>query len=383
MEDMFDISGILSEEDAKKLFEETDPGETTQNDEKSPDEEINENHDNAEETEEEDPNSPEKVGDNKMVENEEDVVDNKSRGSSPTILSSIASALKEDGIFPDFDDNELSEIKTAEDFANLVEKAIDAKFDEKTRRINDILNSGVAPNVVKQYEQTLSYLNSISEEALSAEGEEGEELRKQMIYNDLINRGYNRERALRELEKSFKSGSDIDDAIDAVEALKSFYETSYKKIQDDAKQKTQRAKELQKKQEADFRKIVLEDDITIGDSKLDKKTKQKIFDAVSRPVYKDPETGQILTAVQKFQKENPLEFLKQLGMWYVLTNEGKDVMPLVKSQVQKEKNKGIRELERKLKGNTFDLGGSMRFDGDGGSNGDDLLLSDDWDVVKE
>ena len=172
----------------------------------------------------------------------------------------------------------------------------------------------------------------------------------------------------------------IDDAKDALDALKTYYANGYKKIQDDAKKKADEFRAAQKKQSEDFRKMVLEDEIKIGESKLDKRTCQKVFDAVSKPVYKDPDTGKLLTAVQKFQKEKPLEFLKQLGMWFVLTDGGKSVAGFTKQQVQAEKNKGIRELERKLKGNTFELGGSMRLDGGNGEGADDILLSDDWKI---
>jgi len=376
MEDTaFDISGILSEEEAEKLFEEIDnPEEPEQKGEQ-------ENETDTHQAEEDDDNLPESVGDDEdKNEKEEDTADDKDRGSSPTVLSSIASALKEDGIFPDFEDEELAGVKTAEDFAELVEKAIKAKMDERTRRIDEALGNGVKPDAIKSYEQTLGYLNSITEEAVTAEGEEAEDLRKQLIYNDLMNRGYSKERAIKEVDKSFNSGSDIDDAKDALEALKTFYANGYKKVQDDAKKAADEARAQQKKQSDDFRKMVLEDEIKIGENKLDKRTCQKVYDAVSKPVYKDPDTGRLLTAVQKFQKENPLEFLKQLGMWFVLTDGGKSVSALTKKQVQAEKNKGIRELERKLKGNTFELGGSMRLDGGASGDGDDILLSDDWQI---
>jgi hypothetical protein len=125
--------------------------------------------------------------------------------------------------------------------------------------------------------------------------------------------------------------------------------------------------------------MILDNDIQLGETKLDKRTRQRIFDAVSKPVYKDPDTGQLLTQVQKYQKENPLEFLKQLGMWYVLTDGGKSVDGLVKSQVRTERNKGIRELERKINSSALGSDGSLRYMS--GTNVDnDSLLSDGWQV---
>ena len=370
----FDIGGILSEEEAEKFFEETE----NEQQETNPDDEINQP---AEETKEEEIQNPESVGGEDEDEEEEDTGKPSGDGSSPTVLSSIAVALKKDGIFPDFEDSELAAVKTPEDFAELVDKAINARMESETKRVRDMLDDGVPADSIKGYEQTLNYLNGITDEMLKAEGEEGDNLRKSLIYNDLIKKGYSEDRAKREVEKSFKAASEIDDATDALAALKKAFQDEYQQVQDEAKRRTEQAKANQKKQSEDFKKMVLEDEIKVGDSKLDKRTCQKVFDAVSKPVYKDPDTGHLLTAVQKFQKEQPLEFLKQLGLWYVLTDGGKNITSLTKKQVQAEKNKGIRELERKINSSSFN-GGSLRYDGgNAGGNGDDILLSDDWKIA--
>lgn len=371
MEDFsFDISsGLLSAEEAEKLFDETKPLQEI--------EESGEEQQKQTPTEEEETPS-EKVG--TEDEHEENAISPKGDGSSPSIYSSIATALKNDGIFPEFSDEELNAATTPEAFAELFEKAIQSKMDERQKRIDEALGNGIAPDTVKMYEQTLSYLGSITEEALKDEGEQGESLRKQLIYNDLINRGYSQEKAVKEVEKSFKSATDIEDAADALSALTNFYQQGYQNIQQEAKKKVEDAKKQRQQDEAKFRKMVLEDEIVLGDAKLDKKTRQSVFDAVSKPVYKDPDTGQLLTQVQKFQKENPMEFLKQIGMWYVLTNGGKDFSGLAKQQVIAEKNKGIRELERKINSSAFDSDGSLKYMSGGQQIADDTLLNDGWQV---
>ncbi len=369
MEDFsFDInSGLLSAEEAEKLFDETKP---LQDPEQPAEEEQKETPTEKEEA------PSEKVG---TEEREENAISPKGDGSSPSIYSSIATALKNDGIFPEFSDEELNAATTPEAFAELFEKAISAKMDERQRRIDEALGNGVAPDTVKMYEQTLSYLGSITDDILNDEGEQGENVRKQLIYNDLINRGYTQEKAMKELEKSFKSGSDLEDAKDALDALRNFYQNGYDKIQKDAKDRAENMRKARQQDEAKFRKMILEDDIVIGDAKLDKKTRQSVFDAVSKPVYKDPDTGQLLTQVQKFQRENPMEFLKQIGMWYVLTDGGKNLSGLVKKQVIAEKNKGIRELERKINSTAFDSDGSLKYMS-GSQIDNDNLLNDGWNV---
>lgn len=373
MEDFsFDINSILSADEAEKLFEEQD---------QQPTEEPKEAAETEKKvTQAEEVNTPsEEVGEEIKNETVDDAIEQKSDGSSPAFYSSIASALKDDGIFPDFSDEDIDAVKTPEDFAELFDKAVSAKLDERMKRIDEALGNGVKPDEIKMYEQTLNYLASINEDAITAETDEGETLRKQLIYNDLINRGYSQERANREIDKSFKSGSDIDDAKDALAALNKFYKEGYNKVQNEAKSKAEAARKEQKENSEKFRKMILDEEIQLGDMKLDKRTRQKVYDVVSKPVYKDPETGQLLTQVQKFQKENPMEFLKQLGMWYVLTEGGKTTGGLVKEQVRAEKNKGIRELERKINSSALGSDGSLRYMS-GSQIDNESLLSDGWQI---
>ena len=57
-----------------------------------------------------------------------------------------------------------------------------------------------------------------------------------------------------------------------------------------------------------MKKSILEDKEVFGDIQLDKSTRQKIYDNISKPVYKDPETGEFYTTIQKYEKENRVEF---------------------------------------------------------------------------
>lgn len=370
----FDLGGLLTEEEAAMLTEEKPQ-------EQAPKEEQVDNTENKPAEEVEQPS--ESVGMEKNNDEPEGkAISQKGGGSSPTkFYSSIASALKNDGIFPDeFTDDEIEAVNSPEDFAEMFEKAIEKRMSESQQRIDKALRNGVEPDVVKNYEQTISYLSGISEDELNAEGEEGDGLRARLIYNDLINRGFSHEKALKEVDKSMKSGSDLEDAKDALAALTKFYSDSYRKIQKEAEDNAKAMREKQKKDSEAFKKMILDDELKIGDNNLDKRTRQQVYDAVSKPVYKDPNTGELLTQVQKFQRENPMEFLKQIGLWYVMTNGGKNVDGLVKEQVRAEKNKGIRELERKINSTSLGSDGSLRLMS-GSQIEDDTLLTDGWEIA--
>ena len=376
MEDFnFSVDNILSQEEAEEMFRDQE----TQEPEEEKKKPVEEEKDKPADDEGQDP-SQEKVGEEEDNDDGNDAIDPDDDGSSPNTFSSIAKALGVDGILTGFSEKELEEANTPEALAELFEKEIQNRMDEKQKRIDQALGNGVAPDLVRQYEGNIEWLNSVSEEALSAEGEEGENLRRYIMYNDLMRRGYSEDRAKRELEKSFTAGSDVDDAKDSLEALKSSYMKEYQKLQDDAKARAEEYRANQKKQSEEFRRMVLEDEIKIGATKLDKRTAQKVYDAVTKPVYKDPDTGKLLTAVQKYQKENPLEFTKQLGMWFVLTEGGKNMDGFTKEQLRQEKNKGIRELERKINSSSINPDGSLKY-ASGRSSDSDSLLKGDWDVM--
>ena len=60
-----------------------------------------------------------------------------------------------------------------------------------------------------------------------------------MIFQDFINRGYSKERASREVKKSLDSGTDIEDANEALKSNKEFFKDKYNELINDAKLETQ------------------------------------------------------------------------------------------------------------------------------------------------
>ena len=283
-------------------------------------------------------------------------------GSSPkNFYSSIAKALQEEGIFPDLDDDTTSKISTPEDFAEIVEKTIQSKFDARQKRIDDALNYGVEVTEIKRYENTIQYLNTIKDDVLIDEGDKGEQLRKQLIFQDFVNRGYSQERAQREVTKSLNAGTDIEDAKEALKSNKEYFESQYNTMIEDAKKEDQKSIETRKEEAEKLKKSLLEDTKSFGEIQLDKITRQKIFDNIAKPVYKDPETGELYTAIQKYEMENRTEFMKNLGLLFTLTDGFKSLDKLVKGRVTKEVKKGLRELENTLNNTSRNSDGNLKF----------------------
>ena len=306
--------------------------------------------------------TPESVGSGKENTEEKEDTTPKGDGTSPkNFYSSIAKALKEEGIFPDLDDEGLSKVKDPEDFRDLIDQQIKAGLDERQKRIDEALNAGVEPTEIRKYENTINFLDSIKEENISDEGDKGEKLRKDLIYQDFINRGYSKERATREVQKSFNAGTDIDDAKEALKSNIDFFRDKYDELVNDAKSEAEQEERERKEQAEKLKLSILNDKDVFGDLSVDKSTRQKIYDNIAKPVYKDPETGEYFTAIQKYEMENRTDFLKNIGLLFTLTDGFKNLDGLVKGKVKKEVKKGLRELEHTLNNTARTSDGNLKF----------------------
>ena len=367
MEEELSMDNILSADEIEGLFEDqeiqdTQPEENEENTDENQENNNEETEETTEVTTENTSEKPEGVGSEDNIEEQEDTTSNKS-GSSPknNFYSSIAKAFAEEGIFPDLDDESASKIKTPEEFRDLIEDRIKSELDERQKRVDEALNAGVEPSDIRKYENTISYLDSIKDETITGENEEGEKLRKQLIYQDFVNRGYSQERATREVKKSFDAGTDIEDAKEALKSNLEFFQGQYDNLIEEAKAEEEKEIKQRKEQAEKLKKSILEDKEVFGELSIDKKTRQKIFDNISKPVYKDPNTGQIFTALQKYEMENRTDFLKNVSLVFTLTDGFKNLDGLVKGKVKKEVKKGIRELENVLNNTARTSDGNLRF----------------------
>lgn len=358
----FILSG--DEVDTLSLFDD-DVQEAQETPEKSQENDL-ENKTTEENVDPEDLFSSESVGSENKEDNKEDESTTSTEdGSSPNpnFYYSIANALVEEGILSNLDSEYLNKIDSPEAFAEAIDKHINAKFDEKQQRINAALEADVEPEAIRQYEKVLDYLDSINEDAIKDESENGEKLRRQLIYQDFINRNYSKERAIREVKKSFDSGSDLEDAKDALLSNKEFYTKQYKDLIDDAEKEIKEEKERLKKEAKELKKSLLEDKEVFEGITIDKSIRQRAYENITKPIFKT-EDGEYLTAVQKYEMDNPVEFRKKLGILFTVTDGFKNLDMVVKNKVKREVKNSLRELEHTLrnsnrpKGNPVYVGGN-------------------------
>ena len=395
--DILNMDNIFTGDEAASLFEDFQ-------EETAPSAKDNESKGSSEETSNEDPKDknketnkatevdpehlfdeeePESVGsEEKKGKEKKDTSSEEETGTSPetNFYSSIASALKEEGVFPDLDDKEVDDIKGPEDFREIFERQIQAGLDEAQRRIYNALNNGVEPNAIKQYEKTLGFLNSIKEEHLNDESDKGVQLRRQLLMQDFMNRKYDTERAAKMTEKLFASGEDIEEAKQALQSNKDFFEDKYNELLEDAKRKNEEERLAAKRYTEQLKKDIMSSDKVFGEIEIDKVTRQKAFENIFKPIYKDPETGEYLTAVQKYKLENESDFIKNVGILFTLTDGFKNLDKLVAPQAKKQVKRKLQELEHVLNNNNKSTDGGSRYIGFGSDNGGKSIFDQGFSI---
>lgn len=305
----------------------------------------------------------ESVGSGKKKEGgkEDADTDEDSDGTSPNnFYSSIANALAVDGIFPNLDDETVKKAVDAESFSELIDAEINARLDEKQQRISKALENGVEPSNIRKYENTLNYINTITDAAISEESEQGEQLRYNLIYQDFLNKGMTPEKAKKFTDRTIDAGTDVEDAKEALLSNKEYFTGEYNKLLKEAQDKADADKAERVEKAKKLETSILKDKQLMGDIEISTDLRKKAFDAISKPIYKDPETGRYLTAVQKFEKENSTDLLKYTGLIYAMTNGFKDFDSFAKGKVKKEMKKGLRELEQTLSNTRRASDGSLR-----------------------
>ena len=365
------FDNILGENEIDTLF--LEPEESMENTgEGSNEEEETSNNPESEETEQTtevvdddslfEEEQPESVGSGKDTEGTEGGSSNDDGGgtSPKNFYSSIANAMAEDGVFPNLDEEIIKKANSAEALSDLFEQEVNARLDEKQQRISKALENGVEPSDIRKYENTLNYISSITDAAIAEESEKGEQLRRNLIYQDYLNRGMTPEKAQKLTERTIDAGTDVEDAREALQSNKEFFSNAYNQLLKEAQEAADAEKAKRQKQAESLKNSLLKDKQLFGDMELSAELRRKAFENISKPVYKDPDTGEYLTALQKYEMEHRADFLKYAGLIFTLTNGFKDFESFTKGKVKKEIRKGLRELEHTLNNTSRSSDGSLR-----------------------
>ena len=380
------LDNMLGAEEVEKLFSESaDTTEEVVKTEKEPAPNDDNKEDN-EDTAEVDfsdllGNQPESVGSEKDIEKSgKTLKSNNDLGTSQTnLFSSIAKALRDEGVFPDLSEETLKEVKDAATLKQMFDNEVSKSLDDRQKRIEQALNNGASNEELQSYQEALNlnqYLNKQDTyDTLLEEGDAGEKLRKQVLYQDYLNRGFKHDRAVKLIQKSFDEGTDIEDAKEAFESCKDFYKSRIEDYQQELENRKKEKQVYEQKQYDDLKKHILDRDSFYDGVKIDKALRQKAYDSITKPVYRD-EQGNYMTALQKYQREHPIEFMENVALLYTLTGEFKSVEKLAKEKAGKKVKSAFEEI-----GNLLN---NSRRNGDGTLNLANTAPNDDrenWNLA--
>jgi len=130
-------------------------------------------------------------------------------------------------------------------------------------------------------------------------------------------------------------------------SCKDYYKQQIEDFQQEMEDRKKELEANEQKQFSNLKKNILDKEDFFGGVKVDKQIRQKAYDSITKPVYKD-EQGNFMNALQKYQRENPMEFMGNVALLFALTDGFKSVDSLTKSKVKDGLKRGFAELESVL-----------------------------------
>jgi hypothetical protein len=260
----------------------------------------------------------------------------------------------EQGVLSSLDEDKLQEIIKEEGepaaFKYLIQQEVDSnikaaseQLDNYSREYVELRKSGFASEDAANTVLTLEALDSISEEDL--QNEEKEDLRRMILKeNYKATTSFSESKIDRLVKRAFDIDADVEDAKEALESLR---EAKQKEIETakEAQRKEQEAnQEAYNRQIQDLNKHIESLEEIIPGKKINKQTKSKIFDLITKPV-KQSDEGYSMNAIWAKRNEDPISFDAVMSYLYLSgVFEGKW------DQITKSVNtKLTTKLEEKLK----------------------------------
>lgn len=272
----------------------------------------------------------------------------------------LARALADEAILSDA--AEAAKVTDADGFRRLFEAEIRSRMDAGHRRVLEALDSGAPVDDIQRMEAVMRDLDGYDESSLADEGDEGVELRKGLIYKAALFSGMDEARAAKEVEKSMKAGTDIDDAREALSDMRSSVREAYGNMVAEGRR---RRDEEQARYGESCRR--LEADIMGGDGltgRLSEPVKRRIVNNVMARSETLPD-GRRVTPLQKYCMTDP-RATRVLGELFTLTDGFRNLGALAEAAARKGVSRGLADMERRLQSTPTAAGGGLRYMGDDG-----------------
>lgn len=275
--------------------------------------------------------------------------------ASDSFALTYARFQKEEGLLPDFDEEEFSDLVKekgeTEGMKYLAQKQYDYAAEEARRMYAEdkeeleeyfkLKDLGVDADKAKELAYSKAKFEGIDENAL----EEDEELQKSILtqFYKYTTR-YSDKKIAKEIEKSFTLGENAEEAKEALETVKEYTKEQIKAEENSIKERDRQETEKVKKYTEDMKNLIYSTSEILEGQKINKQTQKKLEDMILKPAAKTDQ-GVPVNAIWAERIKNPQKF--DLTLAYLINTgifEGK--LDKVKT---KEKTKVITDFEKALR----------------------------------
>ena len=282
--------------------------------------------------------------------------------------SDFLTYLKENSI-PEIEDEQIKNCKTADDLSEIIQSVVEKRLDDETKAIRDSKNAGVDYTELNTAKNNLDFLNVRKDEILSAEGEEADAMRRNLLLYYFNIKGYDKDVAEAEVEDIFTDGKEIEKLKRFLPEMVRFNEAKIKDFNRRMEENLENQKKQQEEELGRFKKEILEEKTAFGDLDINAETKKKIFEYATKPTHKDPDNPkQFYTELDWQIKQNPFEWKKLMALVGVITDGGKNLNNIAKMMANKEVKKEYKNIANSLKNGNF-RNGNMKLTAEYDSKG--------------
>ena len=273
------------------------------------------------------------------------IEEGKSEESSPNLYNSLAAVLKEQGLLSTSKENSITDVESfTSAFKEEIKQSEYADLSKSQRDYLDAVRDGVTTERFQEQRE-----ENINLEKITTEDIEGNaELRRRIIYQDLVNQGLTDESAIKYTNMSVENGTDVDEASKALPNIKEYNKLQYdKEVADLKKGAIDKQKRVEKEKKALKDAIMSPEDIFEG---------YKVTNNFKDAVYKDMNTvvgynndGSPENKLMQYRRENPVDFDAKLYYLFSLTNGFKNLTRFQDNGT----SSAVSNLESILKGSQF------------------------------
>lgn len=273
--------------------------------------------------------------------------------SSPQVYQALTTVLKEQGVLSSVDESSLEKVEDIDSFVEIMKEQIRAEeFKDLTPQQKTVLEdmrAGVEPDTASKYKSAIDKLDSIDNDLI----QENKQVRFDLIYEDFLAKGFSHEKAEKYAKRSFELNEDIKDAQDAKDSLKREVDRQYNLTKEKELEQVAIAQRKVEEEKQQLKERILKSPEVLEGAEVPENMRHEIYDLVSKIVSTNPDTKEPENELQKFQRENPVEYNHKLYYLYKVTNGFKDL----KYFGRRMTSNSVKNLETALKTSTHVKGG--------------------------